>query len=153
MCLLSSLWTAPLANSLCKQEANHKLGLGETPRRFIQKTLPILLTREIWRHLWHYIRLNANNAVECGIFDRFSNFDKWRPEAAGDVISDMFVRQIILDKIVSFVIMLESIARNSTQSNRRRYFRQFLWYNFRPEVNNDVISGMVIDFVGVEVRV
>ena len=34
------------------------------------------------------IRLNANKAVGCSIFGRFSNLDKYRPDAAGDVIYD-----------------------------------------------------------------
>ena len=37
----------------------------------------------------HCIKLNAYKTAEYVIFDRFSNCDKYRPEAAGDVISGL----------------------------------------------------------------
>ena len=71
------------------------MGQGETlATKFNSKTLPIFFTREII--------LNANKAVGCGIFGRFSNLDKYRPEAAADVISEMFAVPIVLDKLVKF---------------------------------------------------
>ena len=36
-------------------------------------------------------------AVGCGIFGRFSNFDKCRPELAGDVISGVALAHIGMD--------------------------------------------------------
>ena len=41
-------------------------------------------------------------AVGCDIFGRFSNFDKSRPEVAGDVISDVAVEQVGVDVRVKF---------------------------------------------------
>ena len=41
-------------------------------------------------------------AVGFGIFCRFSNFDKCRPEAASDVISSTFVGSVVLDKCAKF---------------------------------------------------
>ena len=38
----------------------------------------------------------------AAFFGRFSNFDKYRQEAASDVISSTFVRPIALDKSVKF---------------------------------------------------
>ena len=35
------------------------------------------------------IILNANKALGCGIFRRFSNLHKCRPEAGGDVIASV----------------------------------------------------------------
>ena len=31
------------------------------------------------------------------------------------------------------------------------YFRRFFLYNFRPEVDNDIISGTTVDNIGVDV--
>ena len=39
-------------------------------------------------------------AVECGVFGRFSIFDKCRPEVPGDVISDMSMGPTVADKRV-----------------------------------------------------
>ena len=48
------------------------------------------------------IILNANKAVGCGIFRRFSHFNKCRPEAASDVVSGRFVGPTVVDKRVKF---------------------------------------------------
>ena len=72
-----------------KQEAHHKVGAGQNARPLNSKTLQIFFTQEIWRPLWHCITFKENKAVGCGIYDRFSNFNKCRPEAACDFISDM----------------------------------------------------------------
>ena len=77
-----------------KQEARHKVGVGETPRRFVLKRCRYSL-HKLFEDAFdtafvlvpHCIMLNADKAVRCGIFGRFSNLDKCRPEAAGDVIS------------------------------------------------------------------
>ena len=50
----------------------------------------------------HCIILNANKAVGCGIFCRFSNLDKCRPEAAGDVISGMALDYVGMGVRASF---------------------------------------------------
>ena len=49
--------------------------------------------------------------------------------------------------------MLKPFLGNSTRNRRRQYFRQFCCYNFRPEVDNDVISGVVVDNAGMDVHV
>ena len=50
----------------------------------------------------HCIILNANKAVGCGSFRRFSNLDKCRPEAANDVISGAAVDNVGMDVCVQF---------------------------------------------------
>ena len=80
------------------------MGLGETPRHFVLKrcrysslekcedafdTALVLMP--------HCIILNANKAVRCGIFGCFSNLDKSRPEAAGDVISGTVLDYVGMD--------------------------------------------------------
>ena len=92
----------------------------------------------------HCIILNANKAVGCGIFHRFSNLDKCRSKAAGDIIPAC-VWPVVLDKCINF----HDPKRNSTRSRQRRYFP----YNFRPEVDNDVISGAAVDNVRMDVPV
>ena len=71
-----------------------------------------------------------------------------RPEGASDVISGQFVRQIVLEKFVkcghprlnrSREIPLEAVGSGIFDS---------FCYNFQPEVDSDVISGVAIDFVG-----
>ena len=58
----------------------------------------------------------------------------------------------------------EKIERNDTSLNRspeippeavplEAVFSTGFHYNFRPEVNNDVISGIAVDNVGVDVSV
>ena len=47
-----------------KQEAHHKVGLGETPRHLVRKTLSKFFTREIWSRLWrishHFLVINLS---------------------------------------------------------------------------------------------
>ena len=113
----------------------------------------MFFTREIWRRLWHCIMqhcirpiLNANKAVGCGFFCR-SNLDKSRPEAGGDVISGRFVGPVVLDKYVKF----RDPSSNREKFPTKRYFRQFFFhYNFRQEVD-DVISGVAVDNVSMDV--
>ena len=49
--------------------------------------------------------------------------------------------------------MHKLFSRNSTQSCRRQYFHHLFRSNFRPEVDNDVISGAAADYVLFYVRV
>ena len=61
---------------------------------------------------------------------------------------------VVLDKFVKFCgPSLNRSPRNSTRSRRRRYFRQFFRYNFRPEVDDNVLSGVAVDNVGMDVPV
>ena len=73
-----------------------------------------------------------------------------RPEAASDVISDKFVRPLSSISAKNFEIRAKPFSRNSIRSRRRRYFRQFFHYNFGPEVNSDVISGVAEDYIRVD---
>ena len=59
----------------------------------------------------HCIILNAKKAIGCGIFGRFSNFDKCQPEAAGDVISGM-----ALDYVSTYVVA--SVGANRLNSGQ-----------------------------------
>ena len=48
---------------------------------------------------------------------------------------------------------LEPFSKYSARSRRKQYFRHFFRYNFRPEVDNDVISAVAIDYVGVDIPI
>ena len=50
-------------------------------------------------------------------------------------------------------LQLKPFSRNSTRSRRRRYFRLFFAYNFRREVDIDVISGEAVDNVCMDVPI
>ena len=64
----------------------------------------------------HCIILNANKAVGCGIFGRFSNLYIRGTEAAGIVISGMFVGPFVILGQMVFEIFEELI---SCQTNKR----------------------------------
>ena len=102
----------------------------------------------------HCIILNANKAVGWGIFRRFSNLDKHRPEATGDVISGKFVRPVILDKCVKChnpswkcyqEILPEAVVGGGISDS--------FPYNFRLKEDNDFISGTAVDSEGTDVCV
>ena len=76
------------------------------------------------------------------------------PEAARDDISGMFVRLIVLNKYVKF----SDPSFNSSQEIPPEtvwggIFDSLLRYNFRPEVDCDVISGEPVDNVGMNAHV
>ena len=77
-----------------------------------------------------------------------------RPEAASEVISGEFVGPTLLDRCVKFrchslnasrEILPEAVGGGISDS----FFR----YNFRPEVDNDVLFGVAVDNVGVGICV
>ena len=68
----------------------------------------------------HGIILNANKAVGCGIFRRFSNLDKCRPcrpEGGGDVISSVALDYVGTDAPTGF---------GDSQLNSGRIIRLFV---------------------------
>ena len=81
-------------------------------------------------------------------------FDKCRPEAAGDVISSRFVRAIALDRHVKARDRCLTVLEKFHQKPLRAVFADSVFrYNFRPEVDNEDISGIVIERVGIDVHV
>ena len=50
-----------------------------------------------------------SKAVGGSIFDRFSNFYKWRPEVADDVILGLAVDYVGLDVLVNLVILGQTV--------------------------------------------
>ena len=46
--------------------------------------------------------------------------------------------------------MLKPFSIHSTRSRRMRYFDSFCCFNFRPDVDNDVLFGVTVDYVGVD---
>ena len=96
----------------------------------------------------HCITLNANKAVGCGIVRRFSNIDKCRREAAADAISGSFIRPVVLNK---------SVKLHDTCLNRSREIppETVVWdgcpYNFRADVDNNVISDEAVYNVDMDV--
>ena len=74
-----------------------------------------------------------------------------RPEATSEVMYGLFVRPVALDESVK--LHDPSLNRSPeipTEAVGGDIFDCFL-YNFRHEVDNDVISGVAIDNVGVDV--
>ena len=65
-----------------------------------------------------------------------------QPEAASDVISSMFVGPTVLKKRVKFHSKPSEVVLSTVFP-----------YNFRPEVDTDVISGTAIDNVGMDVPI
>ena len=49
--------------------------------------------------------------------------------------------------------LLKPFSRNSTRSRGKRYFRQCFRFNFRPEVDDNVISHFAVDNLGVDIHV
>ena len=49
--------------------------------------------------------------------------------------------------------LLKPFLRNSTQSCHKQYFRPFSRYNFKPEVDNDVLSSVAVEYVSMDVHV
>ena len=72
-----------------------------------------------------------------------------RPEGASDVISGRFMRQIVLAKCEES----ETFSRNSAEAADSGYFRHFFRYNFQLRVENDVLSGVAINYAGMDVHV
>ena len=66
----------------------------------------------------HCIILNANKAVGCGIFRRFSNIDICRPEADGGVISGVALDYVGTDVCAGFGV---------SRLNSGRIVRLFVW--------------------------
>ena len=85
------------------------------------------------------------------IFGRFfSNFDIYRPEVAGDVITGVALKQVGMDVRGKFCDSMLNSSRNySTLSPAGPVLHTFMRYldafYSRPEAANDVISG---SFVG-----
>ena len=116
--------------------------------------LPIFFTREIWWRLWHCINLNANKTVGRGICGWYSNIDKCRPEAAGDAISGAFVGPFVLDKCLKCRDPSFNRSREiPPEAIGNGIFDSFFRYNSRPEENNDVVSGVAVDNVGMDADV
>ena len=95
--------------------------------------------------LQHCIILNANNAVGCVIFRRFSNLDKCRLEADGDVISGRFVGPVVLQKHVKLHDPSLTNSRELPPEAVGGGISTAFPFNFRLEVGNDVISGMAVE--------
>ena len=85
-------------------------------------------------------------------FRLFSNRDKCRLEAAGDVVSGTFVGLIVLDKCLRD-LRLNRSRESPPEAVGCSIFDGLFRYNFQPEVDNDVISGVAVDNVGVDVAV
>ena len=78
----------------------------------------------------------------------FNNIFFSRPEAASDVISGTFLGPIVCDKCAQFrsrEIPPEAVVGG--------IFESFVHYNLRPEVDNDVVSGMAVDNFSLDVRI
>ena len=82
------------------------------------------------------------------------NRDKCRPEAIGDVISGNFVGPVVLGKPVKFHDhSLNDSREMPPEAVLGGIFDSFVPYNFRPEADNDVISGVAVENVGMDVCV
>ena len=55
--------------------------------------------------------------------------------------------------VENFVILAQTILEKFSLKTSEAVFTTVFRYNFRPEVHNDVISSMSVDYVGMDVRV
>ena len=73
------------------------------------------------------LEIYSSEAVECGIFDRFLNFDNCQPEVVRDVISGMVDQDLGMDVCASFggsrlklsEASFSSVFRTSISSDRK----------------------------------
>ena len=72
-------------------------------------------------------------------------------EAANDVISDLFVGLIVMDKDVKFRDHSLNCSRDIQPQTG--IFSRFSRGSYRQEAASDVISSVTVDYVGVDVRV
>ena len=76
--------------------------------------------------------IHSSEAVECGNFDSFSNFDKCQPEVVSDAIYGMVNR---LD-----VLVCDSFGDSRLKPSKASFSASFSNINdVRPEVYSDVI--------------
>ena len=80
-------------------------------------------------------------------------FCSW-PEAVSDVISGRFTRLIVPNKCANFVISAQTILDKFHPKPSEAVFSTvFFRYNFQPKIDNDVIFGLAVDYVGMDVLV
>ena len=87
------------------------------------------------------------------IFCRFPNLDKCRSEAAGGIISGLFVGPIVLDMFVKFHDPSLNHSREIPPEAVRGGVFDCFPYNFRPEADSDVISDVAVYNVDMDVGV
>ena len=77
-----------------------------------------------------------------------------QPEAAGVVISGLFVWPVVLDKYVKFHDPSLNRSREiPSEAGGGGIFDCFFPSNFRPEIDNDVLSDAAVENVGTDVCV
>ena len=77
-----------------------------------------------------------------------------RPETASDVISGRFVGSIVPNKhVTNLVIVAKTALEKFHLKLSKAAFSTVCRDNFQPDVGCDVISGMHVEKVGVDVRV
>ena len=90
-------------------------------------------------------------------FRPFSHFDKCRPEAASDGISGKFIRPIVHDKPVKFhdpcLKRSREIPPEIPKSSKGVFLTVISLQLPTGSIGNEVISGLAVDYVGVDVRV
>ena len=74
---------------ITEQEADHKVGLSETPRRLIWKRCRFSSLEKFEDDFDTALDLVQIKPTEAAFLDVFLNFEKCWPEAADDVISDV----------------------------------------------------------------
>ena len=91
------------------------------------------------------LEIYSSEAVGCGIFASFLNYDNCQPQVVSDVISGMVDRDVGLDVCANFGdSRLKLSAASFSASNVD---------NFRQEVCSDAISGAFVDMRGLKARV
>ena len=80
---------------------------------------------------------NADKAVGCGIFGHFSNFDKCRPEVAGEVVSGTALDYVGLDVPVKC---------GDSKSNGSRDIRRAWLISCRPTIEDNHIRAKRLRF-------
>ena len=102
----------------------------------------------------HCIILTQTKLSDAAFAAICSNLDKCRLGADGDVILCTFWGMVVLDKCVKFHDPSLNCSREiSPEAVGDGIFDCFAPNNFRPEVDNDAVSGMAVDNVGMDVCV
>ena len=76
-----------------------------------------------------------------------------RPKAVSDVISGTFVGRLSSISVSNFVVLAETVLEKLHHKTVGGCILDTFRYNFQLEVDNDVISGVAVGNIGMDVHV
>ena len=106
---------------MTNDERRRAMAMGRTPN-------DVLPNKKLqnWLGLAKRRAINIRpKAVVGGLFGRFSNFDKCRPEEAGDIVSDAAAYYVSIDVSAKFGDSKLNIGRTNPLFNRSHPFSAF----------------------------